>query len=188
MPTQKELSQLYETSWSSPKQHKAETGGTNSSLAKEYARKLACSLGIQHFGTVKILDFGAGRGAMAMALKALGAEITALEPFGSDFLRKQGLRVFRDLSEIPEDERWDGIVTIDVIEHLLEPWETLKGLSELLSENGWIYLATGNPEGLNARILRGRWREFRKRGHLVFPTAATMKRIFIDIGFSEWNV
>ena len=184
MPTPQELERLYQHSWSMPETARSETGGTSDRLAYVYARKLARSLGRGDLRGLRILDFGAGRGAMLEALRSLGARACGVEPFGFEYLQSKGFEAYRALSDV--QGALDGIVMIDVFEHLYNPWETLHQLGGMLAQGAWIYLATANPLGLNARINKGRWREARKGGHLLFPHPSTMERILREAGF-EWT-
>ena len=183
MPTQEELDDLYAKSWQNPERFRSETGGTELGLARIYGKLLAGSLGLRNLKGLRILDFGAGRGDMLKALMELGAEVVGVEPYGLDFLRAQGFEAYGKVSEVKGD--FDGIVTIDVIEHLRNPWDTLKDLSALLKTGGWIYVSTGNPTGLNAKINRGNWREAKKAGHLLFPSPSTMERMLCEAGFTK---
>ena len=50
---------------------------------------------------MRVLDYGAGRGAMALELKKRGADVVAVEPFGCDYLIELGVSAYRDLSDLP---------------------------------------------------------------------------------------
>lgn len=181
MPTQQELDTLYESSWTDPEQCTSETGGTSLALARVYANRLLRALGLSSFQGLRILDFGAGRGNMLKALQELGAEVVGVETYGKVYLESQGFEGYEQLSEVVG--RFDGIVTIDVVEHLHSPWDTLKTLNVLLKEKGWLYVATGNPLGLNARVNGSNWREAKKAGHLVFPSPRTLEKMLLEAGF-----
>lgn len=183
MPTKEELDDLYSESWSRPEEATTETGGTDEQLAKVYARKLAKSLKREDFRGLRILDFGAGRGAMLRALREMGADACGVEPYGMEYLQAQGFEVYQDLSEI--EGTFDGIVTVDVVEHLHRPWATVRDLYNTLCKDGWLYVATCNPSGLNARITRGNWREAKKPGHLIWPTPRLMEEFLKSAGFKE---
>jgi len=183
MPTKEELDKLYEQSWYLPEEATSETGGTNERLAKVYAWKLAKSLKRYDFRGLRILDFGAGRGAMLKALREMGASVCGIEPYGTEYLRAQGFEVYGDLSQV--SGTFDGVVMIDVFEHLHRPWETIKQLCDILVEGGWVYVATSNPLGLNARITKGWWREAKKPGHLVFPTSRLMNQMLRWASFKK---
>lgn len=183
MPTKNELDVLYQDSWSMAEEMTHETGGTDDRLARVYAHRLAKSLGRQDLQGLRILDFGAGRGAMLRALRDLGAEAVGVEPYGITYLHDQGFDAYQDLSDV--SGRFDGVVTIDVFEHLHKPWNILRQLYDVLAKDGWIYVATGNPLGLNARLTKGNWREAKKPGHLVWPTPGLMVQMLTWAGFKQ---
>jgi 2-polyprenyl-3-methyl-5-hydroxy-6-metoxy-1,4-benzoquinol methylase len=77
---------------------------------------------------MRVLDYGAGRGAMALELKKRGADVVAVEPFGCDYLIELGVSAYRDLSDLPATLLFDGIVCLEVIEHLRDPRGVLTSL------------------------------------------------------------
>ncbi len=182
LPSEKDLAKLYQKSWSDPYEHTSETGGKDLDLARNYARRLASSVGFKDFSGLKILDFGAGRGAMLTALEELGADVYAVEPFGYQFLESRGFVTFRTLDEIPEGVVFDGIVAIDVMEHLYAPWNELRRFSQILKDSGWVYIATPNACGLNAKIFRSGWQEVLKPGHLIFFTPRSLQAVLTRCG------
>jgi 2-polyprenyl-3-methyl-5-hydroxy-6-metoxy-1,4-benzoquinol methylase len=188
-----DLDSLYGQSWSAPTENSAETGGTTHALAEEYAKRLAVSLGRTDLQGLKILEYGAGRGEFLRALERFGAEVYALEPYGKSYLEQEGIRAYSSLDELPPDLRFDGIVSIDVVEHEIAAWTVLRRLNALLRPGGWIYVATPNSAGLNARVFGSNWREARKPGHLLFFEPKTLRRVLQDAGFTRsrrlrWNV
>ena len=106
--------------------------------------------------------------------------------YGYEHLKRQGFKVHRDLASLSE-KKFHGIVMIDVWEHLTEPWTILSLLYGLLPSGGWLYIATPNPLGLNARLRGDRWREACKEGHLMFPEPCTLERMLQEVGFSRWK-
>jgi glycosyltransferase involved in cell wall biosynthesis/2-polyprenyl-3-methyl-5-hydroxy-6-metoxy-1,4-benzoquinol methylase len=193
MPELQELQALYGQSWIAPGENQAETGGTSRVLAEEYSKRLACSLGRADLKGLKILEYGAGRGEFLRALERSGAEVYALEPYGKNYLEQEGIRAYASFDELPANLQFDGIVSIDVVEHELAPWTVLRRLKTFLKRGGWLYLATPNPAGLNARVLGPRWREARKPGHLLFFEPKTLSLVLQAAGFARsqrlrWNV
>jgi len=187
------LDEIYKISWDSPYQEINETGATSSELAQSYAHNLAKSLNIPSFAGLKILDFGSGRGEFSTALSQLGANVYAIEPYGWEFLQKRGIEARASLMDFPLSEKFDGIVCIDVIEHLSSPWNELKMLKDRLLPHGWIFLATPNGDGINARINGENWAQARNRVHLMFFNTSSIVRILSDIGFVSiqrlhWNI
>ncbi len=193
MPTAQDLETLYKQSWTAPGENINETGGTTDELAEIYAQRLVSSLGRTDLRGLRILEYGAGRGEFLVALSRRGAEVFALEPYGADLLLQKGLRVYSSVDELPADLKFDGIVTIDVVEHEFAAWRVLRELRKRLVGSGWIYVATPNPAGLNARVRGARWREARKPGHLLFFPPRTLERVLQTAGFERlrrlrWNV
>lgn len=185
LPWEEELQGLYTQSWQHPLQHTSESGGTDAWLAESYSLQLARSLGLTSFHGLKILDFGAGRGSMLRALRKYGADVCGVEPFGLEFLNAHGFQCYRMLSDLPEGLRVDGIVTIDVVEHLRTPWNTLCQLRKLLKDGGWLFIATPNVKGLSARLSGPRYRELSRPGHLMFFTTQGVERFLARCGFAH---
>jgi 2-polyprenyl-3-methyl-5-hydroxy-6-metoxy-1,4-benzoquinol methylase len=184
---EQDFNQLYKIAWSDVDNHKQETGGTDVKLARIYARKLAQSLGLENFSGLKILDFGAGDGSMLMALSELGADVYGLEPFGYEHIRNKGFMVFRSLDEIPEGILFDGVISIDVLEHVPFPWSTLDKLYGLLVNRGWLCVTTPNANSLNAIFLRYNWRELHNPSHLYFLTPRCLEVIFAKLGYTKFR-
>jgi len=188
-----ELHNLYRSSWFDPFGNLDETGGTNLLLAREYASHLLASSNLRSFEGMKILDFGAGRGDMMQALLEKGAEVVAVEPYGYDYLKARQHNVFHNLEEITGDIKFDGIVSLDVVEHLPAPWETLSTLKGYLAEHGWIFISTPNSDSLNARVFKQRWREALRPGHLFLFNPDSIQEMIAKVDVlrftkSTWKV
>jgi 2-polyprenyl-3-methyl-5-hydroxy-6-metoxy-1,4-benzoquinol methylase len=183
MPDETVLAGLYDRSWERPNYNTTETGSTDTYIARKLISLLARTLGRRGIAGMRILDYGAGRGAMAGALITEGADVMAVEPFGYGFLRELGVSAYSDLSLVPSDVRFDGIVCLEVIEHLCDPCRVLKSLYKRLSPGGWLLITTPNAAGLPARLAGQHWREATKPGHIVFFTPQTLRNILRDAGF-----
>jgi 2-polyprenyl-3-methyl-5-hydroxy-6-metoxy-1,4-benzoquinol methylase len=183
-PSEMELANYYNESWKEPEEHPVETGSTSEGIAGQLVNALVRTLSRTVAG-MRILDFGAGRGAMSLELLRRDAQVVAVEPFGYDFLAARGVSVYRDAADLPQDSRFDGIVCIEVVEHLRDPTGVLAGLYERLSPGGWLLITTPNAAGLPARLMGERWREAAKPGHLVFFTPTTLGRTLQKAGFSR---
>jgi SAM-dependent methyltransferase len=185
--TPEEIQKLYSTSWESPGENRSETGGTDNWLAERYAQCLMETLGLQSLQGLRLLELGAGRGATMKALSAVGAEVYGVEPFGYSLLKKEGFNAFRDLSELPEGMKFDGVYSIDVVEHLAEPWSTVQQLKNLLNPHGWMFVATPNAAGLNAGLRRSNWKELKRRGHLVFFRPDSLEFLLRKCDFTKYR-
>ncbi len=182
MPDVQSLVAVYTTSWESPETNTRETGSTDAPIAQVLLSSLTKTMKMDVSG-LRVLDYGAGRGAMSTALIDKGADVTAVEPFGCEFLTELGISAYRELEEVPKALRFDGIVCLEVIEHLSDPGQVLRSLYDRLLPGGWLFITTPNAAGLPARRAGETWREATKPGHIVFFTPTTLRESLRNGGF-----
>lgn len=187
LKTDGELNSLYGQAWERPEESTSETGGTEMQLARTYTHLLATTLKLNDFNRLKICDYGAGRGAMAQALTEMGAQVYAVEPFGYEYLASRGFDAYKSLLDIRQDILLDGAVSVDVLEHLSQPWRALIDIRGRLKPGGWVCLSTPNPNSLNAILLRDNWREARRAGHLMLIGPNTLGRMLNYSGFADYR-
>lgn len=180
---QNQMEQLYNSSWQAPDQFKGETGATDIRLAKIYMENLTKELGIQSLVGLKILDFGAGKGELLQVLREMGAVVYGVEPFGYDRLVEQGFSAFKSLEEAIPYGPFDGIVSVDVLEHLIHPLADVISVQLMLKDGGWFYLATPNSGSLRARLTEEKWEEALRKGHLFLFSAEGLNQLLKKTGF-----
>jgi len=181
-PTEEDLSRFYSGAFRAENVLMHTTGmeGTTDALARQYVSHLAAKIGIQG---KKVLEFGAGLGVTCRALRASGADVTAIEPFAWRECSKSGVATYRSLEELPEGLKFDVILSLEVVEHLRSPLPTLRELRGRLLPGGWLYLATPNAASLRARLHGAHWKELAKYGHMLFYTPDTLKLALKQAGF-----
>lgn len=88
-------------------------------------------------GARRVLDFGAGNGRFALGLRERGFEVHAVEP---DPLLRQGIAsqgiVAHESLEGLGQQRFDGIYTINVLEHIEDDRGVLESFCEHLDPGG----------------------------------------------------
>jgi SAM-dependent methyltransferase len=85
----------------------------------------------------KVLDFGCGDGKFLSRLKIRGWETYGIEPSADAAFREH-----RRLTAVPQDGSFDLVVLNHVLEHLLDPLDTLTRLSTSLREGGMLFVST----------------------------------------------
>lgn len=99
----------------------------------------------------KVLDCGCGAGRVAHWLHGLGHNV-----WGCDY-SESGVKVARETYEGPEyfqanvvddgvhivpEGGYDGVVSVEVIEHLYDPEAMLLNCAKIIRDDGWIVLTT----------------------------------------------
>jgi 2-polyprenyl-3-methyl-5-hydroxy-6-metoxy-1,4-benzoquinol methylase len=95
-----------------------------------------------------LLDFGCGTGNFLLKAKSEASQVCGVEPETHlhDHFKQMGLTVFRNVSEIPHENKYDIITLFHVLEHLPNPKETLSELSEKLEKQGEIIVEVPNAD------------------------------------------
>lgn len=143
-----------------------------------------------------VLDVGCGEGNYAFYLKERGAAYIAgveIDSEAAAAARKKMDFVFAGSAEekLPfEQGQFDLIICADVLEHLINPWEVLRNLKQLLAPDGHLLVSMPNlryaPVLYNI-LIRGLFR-YKISGvldytHLRFFTLSTMKELIEESGF-----
>lgn len=100
-----------------------------------------------------------------------------------DFLDYSESSIYGDLCGAP------NIVCMwDVIEHLTKPREYLEKAYNLLDEDGYICITTGDMGSLNARIRGRKWRQIHPPTHLSYFSKKTLYMLLENVGFEVCDV
>jgi 2-polyprenyl-6-hydroxyphenyl methylase/3-demethylubiquinone-9 3-methyltransferase len=145
-----------------------------------------------------VLDLGCGNGAFGALLAREGYEVTGLDPSASgiEIARARGGGSFMqyDLNEpLPARHagRYDAVVALEVIEHLLLPRRLMERALAALRPGGLLVLSTpyhGYLKNL-ALALAGafdaHWHPLRDYGHVKFFSRRTLGALFEEYGLEE---
>jgi 2-polyprenyl-3-methyl-5-hydroxy-6-metoxy-1,4-benzoquinol methylase len=87
----------------------------------------------------KILDYGCGSGALIRYLRSVGySNANGYDHFSPEFRIQERL-----------EQKYDCIVSQDVIEHVAEPWDLLRTFDRLANPGALISIGTPNAEGVD---------------------------------------
>lgn len=140
-----------------------------------------------------ILDVGAGGGSFLQVAKALGANVTGVEPspFGVRAARARGLDVFEgtlDQYVATSPARFELITFSHVVEHLTEPAVDIALAAKLLAPGGRIWIAVPNGACRSARQLGWRWHSTDLPLHLHHFSPGSMRLLAEQAGVMLANL
>lgn len=144
----------------------------------------------------RVLDVGCGYGGLGRSLRSRGvAQVFGVEINPDAASHLAGVYTDHWIGDVeqvklPEDmEPFDCIVFADVLEHLRDPWGTLKLYLQWLKPGGCVVASIPNVRNialLYNLVIRGRWRYEESglldRTHLRFFTRAEILDLFTGSG------
>ena len=109
--------------------------------------------------TVRVLDWGAGEGALSLRLSHLGFDVTSVDINESQF-KADGVKFialdFNNEDEVArfvsENNGFDIIVAVEAIEHIHDPWSFLNNLRNMCSQETVVIVTTPNVASWVGRI------------------------------------
>lgn len=144
--------------------------------AVRYNRFLVDELACWGDGARRLLDFGAGNGRFATALAERGFLMHAVEPDAAlrEAIAAKGVSARESLEAFPADQRFDGIYSVNVLEHVTDDRALLRAFRERLVPGGRLLsYVPAFPVLFSANDRRvGHLRRYRMRGLVEAVRAA----------------
>lgn len=108
--------------------------------ARNYNQYLVDTI-LQASPAINLLDFGAGMGTLATALRKHGRKPVCVEPDPqlNQILQDNGHEVFESLAEVPS-EIFEFIYSFNVLEHIEDDGQALREIWEVLKPGGILLL------------------------------------------------
>lgn len=144
----------------------------------------------------KVLDVGCGDGLLQVELAARGITDTMgvdVSETGIEKAKAKGLNVVlgdtTDLSSVKELQglTFDAITILEVLEHVFNPDNILKGARERIAKDGDLYASTPNFNAIGdrLRVLRGTipWQKKPHKGHVYWMNKSIFTKLIEDAGF-----
>ena len=86
---------------------------------------------------------------------------------------------------LPEGERFDCIIAVEVIEHIYDPNRFIDQLIARLKPGGWLVMATPDMGSWWRRVLGRRWPSFKLPEHVTYYDQNTLTELFNRNGFDS---
>jgi len=143
----------------------------------------------------RVLDVGAGEGALTRRLLDLGYAVTALEADASNWRVPEVEPLVVDLQQ-PFARRlaksFSVVVCVEVAEHIENPWHLLRELYALTEPDGYLILSTPNVQSFISRLMfmrSGRLHQFEDQdlayGHIRPITDAELRLAAESAGWRD---
>lgn len=155
----------------------------------------AALLGAAAPSGARVLEFGAGSGAMSLRLADLGFAITASDLFAESFKPGHIRFVTADLNgafAAQWPEGFDAVMALEIIEHLENPRQVLRQIRKLLPSGGQLVLSTPNianpvSQALFLRSGQFQWFrdiDYREQGHITPLSPWMLEQALRETGFT----
>jgi cyclopropane fatty-acyl-phospholipid synthase-like methyltransferase len=143
----------------------------------------------------RVLEFGAGSGAMSLRLADLGFDVTASDLFAESFQPAQVPFVAANLNA-PFAAQWpqgfDAVMALEIAEHLENPRHMLREIRALLPPGGQLVLSTpniANPVSQALFLRRGQFQwfrdaDYREQGHITPLSPWMLEKALAEAGFA----
>lgn len=145
----------------------------------------------------RLLDIGAGRGAVLKTYAALGWSVAGVEPdqWAAEQARATGLEVMTGfLTEGQyESASFDAVILNHALEHTPNPVSLLAEAARILRARGWLLIRVPNAASLEAQAYGRYWRPWEVPRHLVHFGPKTLTALLDRTGYdvvrlrTEWR-
>ena len=156
--------------------------------APEYRYEAFLAEAERRIGRGQMLEVGAGRGGFVRVAVRRGWSVCANEvsDTGLEQLRETGAEVVTGPVERAgfASQRFDFVVSLEVLEHLHEPAAHLRELARITRPGGLLLLTTPNFGGLSRRRLGLRWRVIDPE-HVGYFTPRTLRSALREAGYTR---
>jgi SAM-dependent methyltransferase len=151
----------------------------------DYAKKL---LGPIKEGQAKALDIGAGYGFFSRAALEQGFQVIAVNPASAENRIFKQLNGFEPIPLFFEEvdfgrERFDLVILSQVLEHLLDPFQVLVKVRNLIKPEGVIAIAVPNVDAILIKILKSRSSFLGLPDHIIHFSRKGLSAILQRAGF-----
>jgi len=135
-----------------------------------------------------LLEVGCGYGYLLQEARPYFDRLVATD-FSSGAVEKAARKADKvylgGIDAVPQEERFDCIIAVEVIEHIYDPNRFIAHLKTMLKPGGWLVLATPDMGSWWRRVLGRRWPSFKLPEHVTYFDQRTLSALFEKQGFES---
>ncbi len=135
----------------------------------------------------RLLDVGAGRGAIVRQYAALGWDSVGVEPGARavELARAAGLDIRSGTLEDQgfPSEAFDAVILNHVLEHVPDVAQTLREVRRVLKNRGWLLVRVPNSSSFDAKVFGRDWFAWEIPRHLSHFEPQTLRFVLEQSGF-----
>jgi len=132
----------------------------------------------------KILDWGCGDGSLIRLLRSFGLHCFGIDAYKKDLSDPQISATTIEKADFP-DGYFDIITCFHVLEHLADPFTSVKDALRLIKTGGLIIIEVPNLDSIGFQIFKRRWQPLEIPTHLNHFTPATLQKVFETAGTTK---
>lgn len=184
LPTQEEIRNYYNTAYHHSKISKV------SYLAHKDTDRISKIIKKINPYARSIIEIGCGYGNLLYGLKMEGYEVKGYEL--SKETAEEAHKIFGLDVEIgspleKKNVKYDVLIIRHVLEHLLEPFNELKGLRNVLKSDGLLILVVPNFNSLSFKFLKKRHKWYDPPAHVYYFNKNSLKSLLTALGFTLYK-
>jgi SAM-dependent methyltransferase len=159
--------------------------------APTYRRRVAIFRSLTGLRRGRLLEIGCGSGLLLMRFRDAGYDVEGVELSPADAAHgreRYGLPIREGRVEALtlECERYDAVVLINVLEHILDPAALLTRAYEVLRPGGCLVAGVPVVDSAYARLLGARWGAVTEAPrHVSIPSFRGLVGLLRQVGFAE---
>lgn len=139
--------------------------------------------------TGHLIDVGCGGGGFLVRAARRGWCVHGTE-YGSNVvedLRRKGIAMQQGALNVAEHEAdgYDVVVSLEVLEHVIDPMRELEAMHRILRPGGLLYITTPNFNALTRHFSGGKWTIVNYPEHLTLLTPRSLHRLLTKAGFQR---
>jgi SAM-dependent methyltransferase len=159
--------------------------------APTYRRRVAIFRRLTRLARGRLLEVGCGSGLLLAHFRDAGYDVEGVELSAADAAYARecfGLPVLHGSVETAplESDRYDAVVLINVLEHILDPAAMLSRIREVLRPDGVVVVGVPVIDSAYARLLGARWGAVTEAPrHVSIPSFDGVVRMLRRCGFDD---